>query len=496
MKVNSLLTAGLIAATPVVGAKAANAAKMDVMMEIKQKQWAEAAERGMFGGSKLYKKVSSVVPCVDGYSGEYQCNNVDMHAFLSHEDMGSTNVTGNDIWGWTSPKGREFGIVGQTDGVAFVEVNTKTGGLEYLGRLATQTVVTSWRDIKVIGHHAYIGSEAEGHGMQIFDLNKLLGDGSSWRSWKSSREPKVYDIQTDLTAWYTGFGASHNLVAHEEVNMIYAVGGRSGANTRNTTCAGGMFMVDVSDPANPYSPGCAPQDGYVHDAQCVIYKGPTVEYHGREICFNFNEDTLTVMDMTDKSAPQVISRTPYVGNEYTHQGWLTSDDMEYLLLDDELDELNAVGPAGYPIAEGEYPTADVISDESTGIGESTPNNRTTTYIFDVKDLHAPKNTGYYQSPAKSIDHNQYVIDGLSYQANYGSGLRIIDVSGLPQDPTGANIHQTGFFDCHPEDDATNGVVEFLGTWSSYPYFKSGYILLNSIERGVFSLKYTGPGKEY
>ncbi|KAK5096262.1 hypothetical protein LTR24_002668 [Lithohypha guttulata] len=471
MKFNNLLTAGLLAATPVVGAKAANAAKMEVMMELKQKSWAEAERKGMFGGSKLYPKQTEVQPCVNGYSGEYQCNNIDMHAFLSHEDMGSANLTGNDIWGWTSPGGREFGIVGQTDGVAFVEVNTNTGGLDYLGRLATQTQVTSWRDIKVIGHHAYIGSEAIGHGMQIFDLNKLLGDGSSWRSWRKSREPKVYDINTDLTAWYSGFGSSHNLVSHEEVNMIYAVGGRSGANSRNTTCAGGMFMVDVSDPANPYSPGCAYQDGYVHDAQCVIYKGPTVEYHGREICFNFNEDTLTIMDMTDKSAPYVISRTEYVGNAYTHQGWLTSDDMEYLLLDDELDELESVGP-------------------------SNGNNRTTTYIFDVKNLHAPMNTGYYQSPAKSIDHNQYVIDGLSYQANYGSGLRIIDVSGLPQDPTGANIEQTGFFDCHPEDDATNGVVEFLGTWSSYPYFKSGYILLNSIERGVFSLKYKGRGKAY
>lgn len=64
------------------------------------------------------------------------------------------------------------------------------------------------------------------------------------------------------------------------------------------------------------------------------------------------------------------------------------------------------------------------------------------------------------------------------------------------DPTGGNIKETGFFDCHPEDDAINGEVEFLGTWSVYPYFKSGYILLNSIERGIFSLKYTGKGAAY
>jgi hypothetical protein len=34
-------------------------------------------------------------------------------------------------------------------------------------------VPSVWRDIKVIGDHAYIGSEAPGHGLQIFDLNKV-----------------------------------------------------------------------------------------------------------------------------------------------------------------------------------------------------------------------------------------------------------------------------------------------------------------------------------
>lgn len=66
---------------------------------------------------------------------------------------------------------------------------------------------------------------------------------------------------------------------------------------------------------------------------------------------------------------------------------------------------------------------------------------------------------------------------------------------MERDPTGGNFKEVGFFDCHPEDDA-DGEVAFLGTWSVYPYFKSGYILLNSIERGIFSLKYTGPKARY
>ena len=139
--------------------------------------------------------------------------------------------------------------------------------------------------------------------------------------------------------------------------------------------------------------------------------------------------------------------------------------MKYLLLDDELDEQDKTGVAA--------------------------NGRTTTYIFDITSLASPVNTGYYQSPAKSIDHNQYVKDGLSYQSNYNSGLRIVDVSSVATDPTGKGFKQVGFFYVHPEDDSVGGIVEFSGSWSVYPYFQSGYILLNSIERGVFALKYTG-----
>jgi hypothetical protein len=77
---------------------------------------------------------------------------------------------------------------------------------------------------------------------------------------KFSLKPIIFSPEKDLTAWYQGFGSSHNIVAHEETNTIYAVG-----TQRNLTCAGGLWIVDVSDPANPTSPGCVNEDGYVHD---------------------------------------------------------------------------------------------------------------------------------------------------------------------------------------------------------------------------------------
>lgn len=370
MKLNAQIAALILAATSTVMVDAAKA-KMDRLMELKTQDWDDADRKGFFGGSKLYKKIKNYSPCRKGYAGEYQCNSIDMHGFLSHEDLGSESMRGNDLWGWVSPSGREFGIVGQTDGVGFVEINKLTGSLDYIGRLPTQTPdnIVSWRDIKVIGNHAYIGSEASGHGMQIFDLRKL--EKVRWFSWTSIFWPKTFSIEKDITL-FEGFGASHNLVADTDRQIIYGVGGRDGPNSRDSPCAGGLFAVDVSDPKNPTSPACIGGDGYVHDAQCVIYKGPTEKYNGKNICFGFNEDTLTIYDLTDLQNPNIISKTPYVGNAYTHQGWVTDmADMKWLLLDDELDERDQVGP-------------------------STGNNRTTTYLFNIADLEKPINTGFYQ----------------------------------------------------------------------------------------------------
>ncbi|KAJ7511681.1 hypothetical protein B0H11DRAFT_1952599 [Mycena galericulata] len=407
--------------------------------------------------------IKDFTPCVGGYAGTtenntYSCNNLDLYSFTPHADLGSTTQFGNDIWGWTHSEdgvAREFALVGESDGTAFVEI-LPTGQATYLGRLDTQSVTSTWRDIKVIGNYAYIGSEALGHGIQVFDLTKLL-DASL------TSQPKVFSIETDLAALYDSLplGASHNIVAHDKKNLIVAVG----SVPRNHSCAAGLIFVDVTDPTNPTSAGCAGADGYVHDAQCLVYQGPHTEYVGTDVCYAFNEDSFTIYNITDLADPIIVSTTPYYGVTYSHQGWVVDErDQSYLLLDDELDEVNQRGWAN--------------------------NSHTVTYIWDIKDLTKPVLTGHYSSPVKSIDHNLYVHNGWAYESNYGSGLRVVDVSSVAKDPTGGEFTEVAFFDVHPEDDDVGGVATFTGSWSVYPYFESGYIVINSIERGLFVVKYS------
>jgi choice-of-anchor B domain-containing protein len=77
------------------------------------------------------------------------------------------------------------------------------------------------------------------------------------------------------------------------------------------------------------------------------------------------------------------------------------------------------------------------------------------------------------------DHNLYIRDNLMYQSNYVSGLRIIDIS----DPV--NPREIAYFDTVPWGSNAAG---FSGSWSNYPYFKSGTIIVSSINEGLFLLK--------
>ena len=79
---------------------------------------------------------------------------------------------------------------------------------------------------------------------------------------------------------------------------------------------------------------------------------------------------------------------------------------------------------------------------------------------------------------RTIDHNNYVIDTLLYQANYSSGLRVLSIA----DPI--NPKEIAFFDTYPAGDK----LDYIGSWGNYPYFKSKTIVVSSIEEGLFVLK--------
>ena len=414
--------------------------------------WLESrAEVAAPGGGEVPGEPLSNQACTDGLAGPFPCKGIDLGAFLPLDTIGGGQL--NDIWGWTDPQtGKEYAVVGKTSGTAFVDVTNPTAPV-YLGDLPShqpvETIWNSWRDVKVYKNHAFVVAEEPTHGMQVFDLTRLRG----------ATEPQEWDEDAHYSFIRDGVQSflepstretlnppdnAHNIAINEDSGYAYAIG--------TSSCGGGgPHMIDISDPQNPEFAGCVSEDGYTHDTQCVNYRegDPDPSFAGREICFNSNEDTLTIVDVTDKENPEQLARVPYDGAQYTHQGWLTEDRKQFLV-DDELDEQDG--------------------------GEE----KTKTYVFNVERLRNPTLVAEHAGEAESIDHNQYVKGNRTYQSNYRSGVRVLDVSNAS---TG-RLSEVGFFDVYPEDDKP----EFNGTWSNYPYFDSGTVIASGIEQGLFVLR--------
>ena len=361
--------------------------------------------------------------CSGGNAGDFSCRGISLRQRVSLESMGGT--AGNDIWGWLdTTSGREYALMGMTNGTAFVDITDPENPV-FLGRLPTQTVSSSWRDIKVFQDHAYIVADGAGaHGMQVFDLTRLRG----------LTAPQTFSA--DIL--YSDFGNAHNIAINEDTGFAFAVG--------TNTCGGGLHMIDISTPNNPLFAGCyAAAD--THDTQCVSYLGPDADHANSEICVSSDEDHVEIVDVTDKFAPVSISVATYPQTGFVHQGWLT-EDQRFFLLGDELDESNF----GVP---------------------------TRTHVFDVTNLDAPTYVFAYEAATTSIDHNLYVLGNRVFQANYTSGLHVLEFGDLAN----RELQEIAFFDTFPDSNAAS----FDGAWSVYPYFPSGTIIVSDISNGLFVL---------
>jgi len=394
---------------------------------------------------------AAAVPCTAGVAGPYPCENVDLLSIVPLGELGG--AAGNDSWGWTDPDtDREIAIMGTGLGTAFVDVTDPElpavlGTVGQAGGPTTGAGGILWRDIKVDEDHAFIVTE-RGAGMQVVDLTQLR---DFYGSPNPARELEVKAVYTEQ-----GAGSFHNLAINEDTDTAFLVGGNF---------AGGLHMVDISDPANPTFAGAFPTDGYTHDVQCVLYQGPDDDYNGNaedgvqhEICFASNEDSVTVVDVTDRAIPVMLTKVRYSTARYTHQGWLTPD-QRFFVFNDEVDES----------------------------GNAVPN--TTTYIVEFDDLdgdYVSADVKRFAHATRSVDHNLYIVDDLIYEANYNAGLRVIRYT--PDTLRTGELEEVGYFDVDPGID----VNQYGGAWNVYPFFESGTLIVSTIDEGMFLLRFNDP----
>ncbi len=288
---------------------------------------------------------------------------------LEHIPLGgfpSNPSSASDCWGYVSPSGREYALIGLREAVAVVEI-TDPAGPVLVGEISHSN--SNWCDIKTYGTYCYAVNETGG-GLDVIDLSQV--------------DAGIVTLVQRVTDG--GLSTCHNIAVNEESGYLYLLSPGMLANQ------GRLVAMDLSNPADPTIAGMVPiaGGGVVHDAQIVTYPGGGIG--GQEIAFcSSGSDGLEIYNVTNKGAMVKIADATYPNMSYTHQCWL-SDDRQYLYVNDETDNINE------------------------------------TVIFDVSDFDNPLFVTTYTSGVAATDHNVFYRDGIIYEAEYRAGMRIFDAT--------------------------------------------------------------------
>ncbi len=324
---------------------------------------------GPAGGCLLASVVLAALGSAQA-GGPYASDGVSLQAHLNLAALGGGASSGSDCWGYVSPSGREYALMGVDNQLVVVEITTPNAPV-IVGSVSHTS--SSWCDIKVYLDHAYVVNESGG-GLDVIDLSNVDGG------------------VVTLVQRFTGGGLnkSHDVAIDTDSGFLYLCG--SNLN------GGRLVAYDLSNPGSPVFVGqvASGVGAYVHDAEIVTFTSG--DNAGKQIAFCANGSTgLDIYDVTDKSNMFRLSRSTYPNLTYCHQGWLSADG-QFFYLDDETDGINE------------------------------------TVVFDVSDLANPVNVSTYNSGVTAADHNLYVKGDFIFEAEYHAGLRIFCTIDDPINP--------------------------------------------------------------
>lgn len=225
----------------------------------------------------------------------FRSDGVELLSWIDLTEFPDGSIGGNDVWGYTSPSGREYAIMGLNLGTGFVEV---TDPFNPVIIATIPDPVSLWSDMRTFGHYAYNVVDSTGNGMQIFDLAQI-DDGV------------VTLVDTFVGG---GFQTAHNIAVNTESGFAYLC---------STNIAQGFVALDLANPIAPTISGFWNQAG-CHDMFVITYH--TGPFAGREIAFMFGTgDHFYIIDVTDKSNMFTVSSVPQIPVGFGHQGWITED---------------------------------------------------------------------------------------------------------------------------------------------------------------------------
>ena len=299
--------------------------------------------------------------------------NVQLLSFLSY-DEDTADITG------FAQDGREFAVMGLTNGATFVDVTDPYNPFE-VGYISGSNSI--WRDLKYWDQHVYIGTEAD-DGIKVVDVS-------------NPDNPILVNTIMDVDN-------SHNIHLDAD-GFLYIIG----ADTYD------IWIYNLSIPAQPELVGTWSGE-YLHDIE--VYNN---KLYGAAIYSGY----FYIIDVSDKSNPQTLI-TFDTGGGYvsTHDCAITADE-QYLITADETmgghikifdisDYSNINHISSYSTPENETHTShNVYIQESTGLMIISYYADGTRFV-DISDPYNPLEVGYYDTTE---------LEGL-YSGNWGTYVNL------------------------------------------------------------------------
>jgi choice-of-anchor B domain-containing protein len=299
----------------------------------------------------------------------------------------------NDIWAYVDGTGIEYALLGTRHGTSIIRLDNPVSPQEVAFIPGPPSV---WRDIKVHGNYAYTVTEqtGSGQGLQIIDLSNL---------------PTSAALVNTVDTW---FSRAHNIFIDNGYAYVIGTGG-----------GGGMHILDLTDPVNPTRTFYYTASNYIHDV-----------YVWNDTVVACAEDSYDLVDVSDKSNPQLISESAMIPNIYAHSGWMTEDKRYFY----GTEEFNSVDITVWDLQD-----------------------RTSW------DLVVPS----WQTGSNATVHNLFILGNYAHVSYYTDGYVILDISD-PLNPFLAGEYSTS------------------NMWGCYPYLPSGLTICSDMDDGLYVFQFT------
>ena len=235
-----------------------------------------------------------VIALFAGKNGYSQPDSIYYMCFQDSTRFGTYG--GANCWGWTSPVGVDYAIMGVFNGIQFVNTVTMQSEGFVAGPTGGICGGIVWREIKAYSHYCYAVSECTGtnEGLQVIDMAYL--------------PDSVHLIGTFPVNGVGGARTSHTVSVDSVAGFLYCEG--------NSTPATSIYIHNISNPAAPSYVGSFGISNGIHD----MYANDDTVYVAEG-----SSGRWAIWNLANKASPILLARPAIPASGYVHNIWPSAD---------------------------------------------------------------------------------------------------------------------------------------------------------------------------